>query len=455
MLSLGEVITALEGCGLLHSIEKGDSSLLKGVVIDSREVQQGDLFVALKGQRGDGHDYVAEALERGAAAVLVERELPVSRGGAAILQVADTLKALEALASYWRAKQPAKVIGITGSVGKTTAKEVLAQVLSQRFRVLKSERSYNNEIGLPLTLLRLEPIHERVILEMGMYALGEIRALCQIARPQVGLVTNIGPSHMERLGSLEAITQAKGELLESLPEEGTAVLNGDDERVRAMRGRTRARVLLYGLDPAFHLWASDVESRSLEGVHFRMHCSGDSIPVETPLPGRPGLQAALAAATLAWAEGMSLEEIREGLAELKEPLRLRALPGLRGSTIIDDSFNASPASTLAALDLLAELGGRRIAVLGDMLELGPYEMEGHRQVGRRASEVTSHLIVIGERARIIGEEACRQGMAEVHFTTSKEEAADYLRALLQPGDTVLVKGSRAMGMEAIVEWMRQ
>ncbi|HDN80721.1 MAG TPA: UDP-N-acetylmuramoyl-tripeptide--D-alanyl-D-alanine ligase, partial [Chloroflexi bacterium] len=317
---------------------------------------------------------------------------------------------------------------------------------------LKSYGNYNNEIGLPLTLLHLGPEYERVVLEMGMYALGEIAQLAEISLPVVGVVTNVGPVHLERLGTLERIAQAKAELVEAIPPEGVAVLNYDDERVRAMKDKTRGRVFYYGLSPEADLWADEIRSEGLSGVRFRFHYEGETIHARIPLLGRHSVHAALAAAAVGLIEGLSWGEIIAGLRDVSAQLRLVAVPGYNGSTILDDTYNASPASTIAALNLLEELPGRHIAVLGDMLELGDYEEEGHRKVGRRALEVASLLITVGPRARIIGEEALACGMPpeNVYIFDSKQEAIRLLKELLEPGDVVLVKGSRGMRMEEVV-----
>lgn len=373
----------------------------------------------------------------------------------AVFSVHDTLTALQTLAGYWRRQHPVEVIGITGSVGKTTTKEAVATVLSTKYVVLKNEGNLNNEIGLPLTLLQLTRNHQKTVLEMGMYALGEIKALCDIALPQLGVVTNVGPTHLERLGSLERIAQAKAELVESLPSDGVAILNGDDPRVRAMRELTQAQTLLYGLDPTFDVWASDVEGKELEGIRFRLHQAAGSASVDIPLLGRHSVYNALAAAAVAFAQGFNLEEVVEGLRHLGCLPRLVVKRGLKGCTIIDDTYNASPASTLAALDLLSELQGRKIAVLGDMLELGSLEVEGHHQVGRRAAEVVDRLIVVGERGIVIGKEALSCGLKDVQFASSNDEAAKRLQEFLGPEDYVLVKGSRGMAMEQIVDKIKE
>jgi UDP-N-acetylmuramoyl-tripeptide--D-alanyl-D-alanine ligase len=440
------------------------------VAVDSRKVEPGHVFVALQGERADGHDFVAHAIQNGALMAIVERPVeadlptvdlrdpsaapPEVWDLPAALWVPNTLDALQRLAAYWRRRHSPRVIGITGSVGKTTTKELTADVLSHRYRTLKSARSFNNEIGLPLTLLRLTPEHERVVLEMGMYDVGEIADLARIALPHVGVVTIIGPVHLERARTMERIVRAKTELVEALPPapEGVAILNYDDPRVLGMRTATRARVFTYGLSPEADLWAGEIEGLGLEGVRFQIHYQGESLHVKVPLLGRHSVHTALRAAAVGLAEGLSWQEIIGGLRAPSSQLRLVAVPGPRDSTILDDTYNASPASTIAALNLLEELEGRKIAVLGDMLELGDYEQEGHEKVGMRAMEVADVLVTVGPRARTIGQTALRWGCSpeQVHILNTNQEAVALLERLVGPGDVILVKGSRGLQMEEIV-----
>ncbi len=344
-------------------------------------------------------------------------------------------------------------------MGKTTTKELVADVLSRRYRTLKSEKSYNNEIGLPLTLLRLAPDTERVVLEMGMYDVGEIAHLAEIALPHVGVVTIIGPVHLERAKTMERIIQAKTELVQALPPapEGVAILNYDDPNVLGMRSATKARIFTYGLSPEADLWADGIEGLGLEGVRFRLHYQGETLHVRIPLLGRHSVHTALRAAAVGLVEGLTWQEILEGMSAPSSQLRLVAVPGPRGSTLLDDTYNASPPSMLAALNLLDELEGRKIAVLGDMLELGDYEREGHEKVGLRAMEVADILITVGPRGRIIGETALRWGMStdRVHILEDNQAAVRLLEGLVQPGDVILIKGSRAMRMEEIVNALSQ
>jgi UDP-N-acetylmuramoyl-tripeptide--D-alanyl-D-alanine ligase len=467
VLTLADLWKAL-GTGSWPWAETAGLPLVE-VVVDSRLVEEGSLFVALPGEHTDGRLFVADALGRGARAVLVQErpdDCPTTidvrqeldPGSPLVLpvcfQVADTLNALQDLAAYWRREHiDSHVVGVTGSVGKTTTKELIAAVLQQRFQTLKSPGNYNNEIGLPLTLLRLHRGVEWVVQEMGMYDLGEIAHLASIAQPEIGVVTNVGPTHLERLGTIERIAQAKAELPQALPSDGLAILNGDDPHVRSMGALTRAKdVLYYGLEPNNDLWASDVRTRGLEGLLLRFHFQGRSVHVRLPLLGRHSVHGALAAAAVGLSQGLAWDEIVSGLRDESARVRLLVVPGLRGTTILDDAYNASPASTIAALNLLAQMQGRRVAVLGDMLELGKYEEAGHRIVGRRAREVVSLLITVGRLGQVIADEAVAVGMpaSEVHAVADNGEAIGILQRILAPGDFVLVKGSRGVAMESIV-----
>ncbi|HXV41421.1 MAG TPA: UDP-N-acetylmuramoyl-tripeptide--D-alanyl-D-alanine ligase, partial [Anaerolineae bacterium] len=374
------------------------------------------------------------------------------------IQVDNTLTGLQQLAAFWRKKFNPRVVGITGSVGKSSTKELVWAVLSTRFETLKSEGNLNNEIGLPLTLLNLTAEYEAVVLEMGTYAIGEIKLLCNIAQPHVGVVTNVGPTHLERLGTVERIAEAKAELVQALPpaaEGGVALLNYDDPLVLPMAQQTGARVLTYGLSPEADLWASEVESAGLEGIRFVFHHQDQTIHARIPLLGRHSVHTALRAALVGLVEGLDWEEIITGLQSLPNTaqLRLVAVLGPNGSTVLDDTYNASPASTIAALNLLDDLAGaRKIAVLGDMLELGSFEEEGHRKVGCRAADVVDLLIVIGARAKWIAAEAraCGLDPASVLELADNQAAIAYLEQILEPEDIALIKGSNSQRLDEIV-----
>ena len=432
---------------------RGPGARFGRAVIDSRRVEAGDLFVALRGENADGHDFAADALARGAAGLLLERppegDLP---GEAAVFIVADALAALQRLAAAWReALEGLDVIGVTGNVGKTTTKLMASAVLERRYRVRTSALNYNNEIGVPLCLLELDPDIERTVIEHGMYTTGEIAQLCAWTRPRVGVVLNVGPVHLERAGSLEAIARAKRELVEALPAGGHALLNADDPVVDAMAGHTAAQVLRFGTAEDADVRGSEVASHGAGGFSFTLEADGERRRVRVPLPGAHLLPNVLAAAAVGLVEGVPFPEVAAALEALDVPLRLtvRCLPG--GVTLLDDTYNASPAATRAALDLLGELSGRRIALLGDMLELGDLAEPSHEQVGRHAASRADALFTVGDLAATIARAAREAGLGVVRPLGSKAEAAEALRALLQPGDALLVKGSRALALETVVE----
>lgn len=470
MLTLADLIEGLAGRRPSDAAQP-----LRRFVIDSREAGPGDVFVALRGEQTDGHLYVADAFQRGAVAAIVEQDVALEaltldlRANVTqrairqwtlpvIFRMDNVLLALQDLAGWWRARfKDLRIIGVTGSVGKSSTKELVAAVLARDFVVLKSEGNLNNEIGLPLMLLQLEPKHQRAVLEMGMYARGEIARLVELAQPSVGVVTLVGPVHLERLGSMDAISEAKAELVQALPPDGVAILNYDDERVRAMRDQTRARVLTYGLDSQADLWAADIISEGLEGIHFTLHYDGEEFHVQVPLLGRHSVHTALRATAVGLAEEMSWDHILDGLQDRRAQLRLVAVPGPNGSTILDDTYNASPASMIAALNLLADLSGRKIAVLGDMLELGEYENEGHRMVALRAIDAADILITVGPLGRGMAEECLRNGMPaeRVQVCETNAGVVAYLNTIVQPGDMILIKGSRSLRMEEIVTALMQ
>jgi len=466
MLTLADLIEALTGV----RPEQADQVITEAA-IDSRQVIPGSLFVAIPGERTDGHNYVGQAFRRGAAFALVQQDLSSqfalldlrhgyqSQGladmeGPFCLWVDDTIKALQTVAGFWRRKLHLRVIAVTGSVGKSTTKELISEVLERQYRTLRNPGNLNNEIGLPLTLLSLSEGHERAVLEMGFYVPGEIAFLCNLALPQVGVITNVGTVHAERAGSVEAIARGKAELVQALPPapEGVAVLNYDDPWVREMANQTRARVFFYGLDPKANLWADEVEGLGLEGIRFRLHYRGETLHLRVPMIGRHSVHTALRAAAVGLVENLSWQEIVDGLRSTTTQLRLVAARTHSGALILDDTYNASPDSTLAALNLLGELEGFRVAVLGDMLELGPYQEQGHEMVGVRAAEIADELITLGELGRIIAAAARKAGMkpTAIHSFSSRDEVIAYLQERLGPQDVVLVKGSHGMHMDRIV-----
>ena len=481
MLTLADVLEALTK----QRPESLASSRIANFVIDSRDVVRGDVFVAFKGERTDGHKYVGQALGRGAVAALVEDDLdpamiesaqatmidtrisadaltyqPITNNPLTnnpfLIRVDSTEASLQKIAMFWRNRfANLRVIGVTGSIGKTSTKELIGQVLNVRYTVLKSEGNLNNSIGVPLTLLRLMPEHEAAVIEMGMDRLGEITSYCQWAKPQVGVVTNVGPVHLEKLGTMDNIALAKSELIEALPATGVAILNDDDERVRDMRKVSRARVISYGLSSRADVWAENIESHGLEGISLILRHKQAAQLVRVPLLGAHSAQTVLRAAAVGLAEGMNLGEIVEGLmSATNEQLRLVVAKGPFDSLVIDDSYNASAESTIAALNVLKDLDVKpRIAVLGDMLELGSAERDEHEDVGCRAAVVADFLVAIGPRAKWIAQSALECGLDKDHVFTvmTNAEAVAVLNEIVTQRSAILVKGSRGMKMEEIVE----
>ena len=431
---------------------------MRGAAVDSRRVQPGNLFIALAGERTDGHEHLAAAVAAGAAALLVSRPgaLPEA-GDVSLVRVANPLAALHALAGAWRSRFDPLTVGITGSIAKTSTKEAVAAVLATRLRTLKNEGNENNEIGLPLTVLRLAAADRALVLEMGMYVEGEIADLVRIARPHIGVVTAVQPVHLARIGSIEAIEAEKGRLVENLPPSGTAVLNADDPRVARMAERTAARVLTYGFDPSADVRAEEIESIGSDGMGFELRTAIGRRPMTIPLLGRHAVHNALAAAAVGIAAGLDLEAIAAGLAAGSGAAHRGELIRLGDVTVFDDSYNAAPASMLAALDVLAGLRGRRIAVLGEMLELGDESDAGHRRVGQAAGRIADLLIVVGDEAEGIADGALETGLEPERIlrVTDGEAAHDVLRPRLIPGDVVLVKASRGIGLDRLVDALRR
>ncbi len=453
VLDAAFVTTALGGRLRARAGSAPDSTRFGGAAIDSRAVQPDDLFVALPGERVDGHAFAPYAVEAGATGCLLTHEVRdiESAGPAALFLVDDTLASLQHLGAAWReALVDTQVVGITGSVGKTTTKAIVASVLATKYRVQANPLNYNNEVSVPLCLLELRPETERAVIEHGMYTTGEIALLCRWTRPRIGVVLNVGPTHLERAGSLEAITQAKRELIEALPADGAAVLNADDDRVRSMAAHSPAPVWWFGTAEDARVRGTDLASDGARGFDFTLHLDGASRRVHVPLPGRHLLSNVLAAAATALADGLTLDEVAAAIEALDVPLRLNVIELPGGITVLDDTYNAQPASTIAALDLLDEMSGRHVALLGDMRELGDLSRVEHERVGRRAAEVVALLITIGDEARALGEAARAAGLGDVQHVDSRDAAIEALRARLAPGDVVLIKGSHALGLEHVV-----
>jgi UDP-N-acetylmuramoyl-tripeptide--D-alanyl-D-alanine ligase len=433
-----------------------------GVSIDSRTIRAGELFIAIHGPRHDGHDHVAGALESGAvAAVVAEAQLGKFAGRVSerCIAVADTFEGLKQLGRAVRTAWGGKIAGVTGSVGKTTTKEILAALLGTKLRVLKSEGNFNNEYGLPLTLMRLEETHQAAVLEMGMSRAGELARLAEIARPDVGVVTRVSPAHLEFFASVDEIALAKRELIEGLNgRNSTAVLNADDPRVAAFGAFAPGRVLTYGIEkPAFFV-AREIEDRGALGTAFDYESPEGRVRLELTVPGRHAISNALAALAAASVWNIGAAEAQSVFRTLRAPaMRGELLRFSNGAALINDSYNSSPAALQAMTELLAATPNyrRRILAAGEMRELGTSSQELHREAGQfaaKSGKIDWIIGVAGDAARIV-EGALVAGFprARTKFFATPQEAAQFLENFFVPGDLLLVKGSRGVRMEQIVE----
>jgi UDP-N-acetylmuramoyl-tripeptide--D-alanyl-D-alanine ligase len=431
---------------------------IRGGAVDSRKVQPGNAFFALAGERTDGHNFVTQAVTAGAAALVVSQAVDVAPQ-ATVVRVPDVLAALHAAAAAWRARFEPVVVGVTGSIAKTSTKEQVAQVLAQRWTVLRNQANENNEIGLPLTLLRMAPSDDVAVLEMGMYTPGDIAVLAELAQPRVGVVTAVRPTHLARAGSIDAIERGKRELVDALPVGGTAVLNADDERVARMAdGRKgQLRVVRYGFGDAADVRAMNIESLGENGMRFELKLPRATVVTTIPALGRHSVHNALAAAAVGDALGLDAATISAGLAQPFSVPHRTTLVRAGDWRILDDTYNAAPDSMAAALDLLASLPGRRVAVLGEMLELGDMSDEAHRKVGAHAVTAAQLLVAVGPFAHLYAAGARAAGMdaAAIIETQDREGALTQLERHLRPGDIVLVKASRGAELDLLVDDLRR
>ena len=436
---------------------------IRRVVTDSRLVRKGDLFIAFQGERYVAHTFVPKVFAQGAVCAIVQEDyrLPPMKprtGAPIVLGVRDTLEAFQRLATHYRNRFPIPVIAITGSNGKTTTKEMVAHVVAQRWKTLKTEGNLNNRIGVPQTLFQLAPRHQAAVIEMGVDQQGQTTRLCEIARPTVGVITNIGPDHLEFFGSMEGSAQAKAELLDHLPEDGAVVLNADDEYFDYLASRAQCRVVAFGASPKAAVRAANVRTDEKGGTSFGLILPGKSRQTEVRIrtQGQHNVSNALAAAAVGYALGLSGAAIAEGLSKFRPAAMRSQISQSHGVQVINDCYNANPASMKAAIQLLAELGrGKRsIAALGDMLELGADTKRLHREVGAfLAAQGIGHLLACGALGRELAEGARQAGMASERIAElpDAQAAATALARMVRQGDVVLVKASRGMRMEQVVE----
>jgi UDP-N-acetylmuramoyl-tripeptide--D-alanyl-D-alanine ligase len=456
MLSSGEIANSVQA--IHHTLRR--DVIPSGYSIDSRTLSPGECFIAIRGRNFDGHQFVAEALSKGASLVIAQTAVPVDATRVPIIFVEDTLIALQRLASYNRRKWGKKVIGITGSTGKTTTKEITASILGSHFQVFKSVGNFNNQYGLPLSLLRLEERHDVAVIELGMSSAGEITQLSGIAQPDIGIVTNVKPVHLEFFKSLDGIARAKRELIEALPPDGIAILNNDDVRVRKFARVFLGEVLTYGIEAAagYRVWK--VENRGLNGCDFVLDYKGKGYLFRSPLMGIHNLYNCLPAIILAYRHGLDFRTIAEAIAQLK-PFSGRGeiLHFADGFSVINDTYNSNPGSLEAMINLLKNVSeyGRKILVAGEMLELGPKSPQFHRQSGVLAARAGFDMIV-GVRGNAIHlvEGARQQGYKESSaiFFEDVTAAGAWLSRSVRSRDLILIKGSRGVRMELVIERLR-
>ena len=450
-MSLHEIATA---CGGTYY---GDEVLLakevSGVAIDSRKIEQGFLFIPIKGARVDGHDFIPQVMEKGALCTLSEH--PLTEAAHPYIVVASCEQALKDLAEHYRISLGIKVVGITGSVGKTSTKEMIASVLSQKYNVLKTEGNFNNEIGLPLTIFNIREEHEIAILEMGISDFGEMHRLAKMARPDICVITNIGLCHLENLGDRDGILKAKSEIFDFIKEDASIVLNGDDDKLSTVKNVNGIAPAFFGLSKELDAYATDITPRSLQGILCTLHLD-ENIDVLIPIPGEHMVYNALAGALIGKKLGLTSKEIKAGIEALVPVSGRNNLIATDSLLIIDDCYNANPISTRASLDVLASATTRKVAILGDMFELGEKEKELHKEVGAHAAEKNIDVLVaIGTLSKNTADGAKDRNsdMLVLHYDTK----ADFLKVakdILQTNDTVLVKASHGMEFPEIVEKLK-
>lgn len=454
VLAVKDLVAVTKGILVAGSPDQG----IERFSTDSRTLERGELFIALKGKTFDGQAFVPQALTRGAVGCVVSSPPGISLSpGFVVIQVEDTQWALGQIANLWRRQVPVRVVAITGSNGKTTTKEMTGGILRQGYRVLVSSGNLNNLVGVPLTLFRLREDHQVAVLELAMNARGEIHRLAEIAEPDVGVITNIGEAHLEFLGSVEEVAEAKGELLPFVSGDRVAVLNQDDPYLTPLLPRARGRLLTFGLGSRADVRGERIRLRRDGQTHFTLCAGGKRQPVRLHVPGRMNVSNALAAAAVGVALGVDLDAIAAGLERAPAAaMRMDKILHPSGAVIINDAYNANPTSMSAALEIFFHMarGEKTIVVLGDMLELGSGSEAAHRKVGASVARLRpAHLITVGERARAIGEGAARQGLnaTRIHSCRDHQEAQAVLRAQLTQRPWIFLKASRGMKLEKVLE----
>jgi len=456
-LRVKEILEATGG-----ELISGDiNAVISDISTDSRKIGKDMLFIPLKGEKFDGHDFIQNVLQSEAAGCMTHKNVDGTNGNKCILKVQDTLVALQQLAAYYRGKFHIPFVAVTGSVGKTTTKDMISCVLEQKYNTLKTEGNVNNEIGLPLTVFRLNKMHEIAVTEMGMNGFGEIRRLSSIVKPRTALITNIGLSHIEKLGSQSNILKAKMEVLEFLEPQGTVILNGDDPLLFALKGKISNKVVFYGIhNRECDLIAKDIRHMGQEGSSFCINIKDNNYIINVPVMGEHNIYNSLAAIAVGLEYNMDMESIIAGIAKFKSGKMRMEMFDTGKVMVINDCYNASPASMEAALKVLKSLEnkGRKIAVLGDMLEMGDWAPGAHKSVGSKAFELgIQYLVTVGQNARYIAEGALQEGMSgnNIFCFETNRQVIEFIDGFIESGDALLIKGSRGMKMEEIVGSLRE
>ena len=450
-MTLENIAKACGGELVLHGVD--EKKEISGAVLDSRLVKKNYLFFATKGERADGHDFIGKAFELGAAAAVCERIPKGVKGNFIIVQ--DTFVALKQIAKFYRTQLNIKVVGITGSVGKTSTKEFIASVLAEKYNVLKTEGNFNNEVGLPLTVLKLRDEHEVAVLEMGISDFGEMTRLSMIAQPDVCVITNIGQCHLEQLGDRDGVLKAKTEVFANLKDGGTACLFAEDDKLAGIHDVNGKKPVFYGMKETADVYAEQVVNKGLLGSECVIHTAGKEVKAQIPLPGKHMVYNALAAVAVAEVFGLSAKEMEEGIRNVQAVSGRSHIISTDNYTIIDDCYNANPVSMKAAIDLLGEADTRKVAILGDMFELGEKEKDLHRQVGEYVADSdTDVLVCVGELSSHMYQGAGQKNK-EVHHYATLEECKNQIADVLKPKDSILIKASHGMHFEEIVELLTQ
>ncbi|MFV0467150.1 MAG: UDP-N-acetylmuramoyl-tripeptide--D-alanyl-D-alanine ligase [Lachnospiraceae bacterium] len=456
-MTLGTITAICNGSFYGDPMQKDKT--IEGVVIDSRQVREGYLFIAIPGERVDGHDFISEVFDSGAMAVISEKRLDNVNDPYIVVESSTT--AMAKLASFYRSQLNIPIVGITGSVGKTSTKEMIASVLKENFQVHKTSGNFNNEIGLPLTIFGIREEHEVAVLEMGISNFGEMTRLSEIASPNIVVITNIGYSHLEFLHDRDGVLKAKSEIFAHMDPDGTVILNGDDDKLRQIKETPSRETVFYGLKEG-NAFVSDIENKGMGGMSMTMHLFDETAKIQIPIPGKHNIYNALAAACVGNALGMSMDAIAHGISLVRTLTGRNNILKLQAMTVMDDCYNANPVSMKAAIDVLAYSEGRTIAILGDMAELGDNSMEHHYEIGCYLEESKIDLLlctgnyaleyVRGMEESLLMDRKENEKKCS-HFQT-KEHLIRALHSIILPGDCILVKASHSMGFEDIVSFLK-